>query len=240
MSLMEQLSQILLPLEQSGQTSSSCINQSVETLASNKNSHKLTSDQQTYFKKAGVLLPIFFDNNTQQWQLILTKRAEHLKHHPGQISFPGGRYESDDLNLHTTALRETHEEIGIAPDNVTLLGRLALQKTTSQYQVTPFVGLVTSNKQVNTYSRNNFTKNSYLFDFNGNIKIDRNEVAEAFYLPLDYVCNTNNQKKIAQSIKGKTYRFYQIQYEQYNIWGATASIIVNFSKQFNQLKNTLK
>ena len=74
--------------------------------------------------------------------LIFTERALHLRHHPGQISFPGGRYESSDLSLQQTALRETEEEIGILPCQVSLFGSMPELPTISGFVITPFLGFV--------------------------------------------------------------------------------------------------
>lgn len=168
------------------------------------------SEKNRELKRAAVLVPLVKNTKFDQWQVIFTRRADHLKHHPGQISFPGGGFEYHDQNLKTTAIRETHEEIGIKPSQIKLLGRLPQQQTVSQYNVTPYVGIVDSDYQVS---------------------IDQNEVAEVFTTPFDYVTDQANQKKVTESINGKEYSFYVIQYKHYNIWGATARILVNLSRR---------
>jgi len=160
------------------------------------------------FKCAAVLMPLVkLDDG---WQVILTRRAEHLKHHPGQISFPGGGFEIQDSDLSETALRETYEEIGIPREQVQLIGRLPQQQTVSGYNVTPYVGVVEDHYQLN---------------------IDYNEVAEVFTAPLDFLTDPTNQEYVTESIKGQDYRFYVIKYKHYNIWGATARILVNFTRR---------
>lgn len=164
------------------------------------------------FKCAAVLIPLVFYNN--QWQVILTRRAEHLKHHPGQISFPGGSYEKQDDNLMVTALRETHEEIGIPDTKIEIIGKLPQQNTISQYNVTPFVGTISEDYQ---------------------ITIDENEVAEVFNVPLNFLTDQTNQIKKDDTFNGKLVSYYTIQYQHYNIWGVTARILVNLSRRLNQL-----
>jgi len=168
------------------------------------------------FHLASVLIPIVYNSQTDGWDLVLTKRASHLKHHPGEISFPGGRFEQSDQNLQMTALRETHEEIGIQPNQVKIIGKLPRQKTISQYHVTPFVGIVEAGY---------------------NIILDRNEVEEAFLVPLNFVLNSSNQQKVERKINNQSLSYYVIQYNEYNIWGATAKMLVNFTRLVNASLN---
>ena len=89
-------------------------------------------------KPAAVLVPII--NRPDGPTVLLTQRTAHLKKHAGQISFPGGGVEPQDANHVVTALRETHEEIGLNPEHVRLLGRLSMYETSTAYGVTPVVG----------------------------------------------------------------------------------------------------
>ncbi|MCW8879651.1 MAG: CoA pyrophosphatase [Kangiellaceae bacterium] len=171
------------------------------------------SETKDAFKCAAVLMPLVKNEVMNRWEVIFTKRAEHLKHHPGQISFPGGGYELQDSHLSETATRETFEEIGIGQDKIQLIGRLPQQQTVSQYNVTPFVGVINPNYQ---------------------LKIDQNEVAEVFTAPFDFVTDLTNQKRVSETINGHQYNFYVIQYKHYNIWGATAKILVNFTRRINR------
>ena len=176
----------------------------------------LRSNQQTMrekFLRAGVLIPLVKQDTQNGWQVILTRRADHLKHHPGEISFPGGRFESSDRSLHHTAIRETNEEIGIAYDHIELIGKLPTQATVSQYYVTPYVAIVEQNYQ---------------------LSIDENEVAEAFSVPLEFILDKHNHQLIPRSINGQTFSYYQIEYNQYRIWGATAQMIVRLSEMLTK------
>ena len=155
---------------------------------------------------AAVLVPLIKDLQGN-WQVLFTRRADHLKHHPGQISFPGGRFEKSDINLCQTAIRETEEEIGIPASNIQLIGRLPQEKTVSQYIMTPYVGIVDSDYCT---------------------KIDHNEVAEIFTVPLNFLKDPINLQQESLIFNGIERHFYVIQYQSYRIWGATAQILVNF------------
>lgn len=92
-------------------------------------------------RRAAVLVPLFESGGAAH--LLLTKRTETVEHHKGQIAFPGGRQEDGDADLLQTALRETHEEIGLAPSSVEIWGRLDEVVTqVSGFAITPFVGLI--------------------------------------------------------------------------------------------------
>jgi len=164
------------------------------------------------FRQASVLIPLVQNPNEISWDIILTRRALHLKHHPGEISFPGGRYETTDHDLQATAIRETHEEIGITADLIQILGRLPLQSTTSQYHVTPYIGIV---------------DNRY------DLRIDENEVSEVFLIPLSFAMDRNNHHKVAHSINGQTFHYHVIEYNQYRIWGATAQMLIRLSERLS-------
>jgi len=159
-------------------------------------------------KKAAVLMPLIQRSNGLH--MILTQRALHLRHHPGQVSFPGGRFEVTDVSLATTALRETEEEIGIAQDNIQLVGRLPEITTTSGYHVTPFVGFVTGNEQV---------------------VIDQSEVKSCFEVPFNYLLNNDNFVKQHLVANRKRHFTYCCAYQDHLIWGATAQMIINLQQQ---------
>ncbi len=163
--------------------------------------------KQNQLQPSAVLVPIV--ERDTGLQLILTQRAEHLKHHPGQISFPGGRMDDSDKNLTHTALRETEEEIGIVADKVDVIGKLALQPTVSKFMIQPIVGIVDSDYEM---------------------VINPHEVDEAFEVPLDFLFNPLNQQKSYREYNGSKFPVYAMPYHGRNIWGATAQIIVNFSK----------
>lgn len=164
----------------------------------------------TTLSQASVLIPLVKSLTGDSWDIILTRRATHLKHHAGEISFPGGRHEPSDQDLQATAIRETNEEIGISADHIDIIGKLPVQATISQFQVTPFIGIIDSNYQ---------------------IEIDTNEVAESFLVPFSFVTNQNNHKKIDRILNGQTFSYFEIEYNRHRIWGATAQMLVRLSQR---------
>lgn len=153
-------------------------------------------------RKASVLIGLVERNGGLN--VIFTKRARHLKHHPGQISFPGGKFEIHDLNLARTALRETYEEIGIEANRVQLIGQMPELPTVSQFSVTPFIG---------------FIEPQYTS------QIDQNEVEEIFEVPLEVIINPDNLKSQTFLIRNHSHRVFALNYQRHFIWGMTAQII---------------
>ncbi|MGI9263665.1 MAG: NUDIX hydrolase, partial [Gammaproteobacteria bacterium] len=139
--------------------------------------------------------------------VVLTRRAEHLKHHAGQISFPGGRLEQADDGPAAAALRETQEEIGIREDRIEILGYLDNYLTITGYSVTPVVGIV---------------RPGFVLD------VDQTEVAEAFEVPLTYLLDETNAVCREKRFLGIRVPYYEIPYQRHNIWGATAGMLVSF------------
>ena len=160
-------------------------------------------------KPAAVLLPIF--EYTNELTVLFTVRASHLKHHAGQVSFPGGKQEPTDRTLIETALRETHEEVGLSPSKVEIVGNLPLYRTVSRYEVIPYVGFVSAPTS---------------------LTLDRNEVHSTFEVPLSFLMNQQNH--LIHWVKRKNGQFpiYFIPWKQHNIWGATAAFVRNLSNHF--------
>jgi 8-oxo-dGTP pyrophosphatase MutT (NUDIX family) len=155
---------------------------------------------------SAVLLPIYQKDG--KCHIIFTKRADHLTHHKGQISFPGGARHDDDKSLLETALRESREEIGLNERDVQVLGELDDAATvTSLYRIVPFVGLI-----------------PYPYDF----KIDRFEVDEVFALPLQGLLNNANRKEENLVYGDKIIRVFTYELGGRVIWGATAWILNQF------------
>lgn len=158
-------------------------------------------------KPAGVLIPII--KHPDQLTVLLTKRASHLKHHPGQISFPGGRQEDSDFDAIAAAVRETEEEIGIPPNQVNVVGTLPNFRTISGYEIVPVVATLKAGLPLN---------------------LDANEVEDAFEVPLSVVLDRNNH--FIHWIERGTGRYpvYFIPANNTYIWGATAAILRNLSR----------
>ena len=136
--------------------------------------------------------------------VIFTKRAAHLKHHPGQVSFPGGKYEQSDPTLQHTALRELQEETGIVKEQVKVIGQLPALNTISKFSVTPVVALIDPDYQP---------------------KIDRNEVDSIFEVPAEYVFDQANLHSHLVNFKQVKHRVFAMPYEDQLIWGVTAQIV---------------
>jgi len=136
--------------------------------------------------------------------LVLTKRASALKHHPGQIAFPGGKRDDADQDITQTAQREAWEEIGLAPDNVEILGHLPSHETVTGFAVTPVLGWVKST----------FVPIAA-----------QGEVAEVFRVPLGHVTNLDNYLVQSRCWRGQRRQYYTVPYGPYYIWGATACIL---------------
>lgn len=153
-------------------------------------------------RSAAVLLPITTFGNRPE--IILTKRASSLKHHPGQIAFPGGKQEETDTNLAQTALREAWEEIALPPENVSVLGELAQHETVTGFRVTPILAQV-----------------SQPFD----ARPEQGEVDEVFSVPLDHVLDVDRFVVQYRYWQGVQRKYYVVPYGPYYIWGATARML---------------
>jgi 8-oxo-dGTP pyrophosphatase MutT (NUDIX family) len=154
--------------------------------------------------RAAVLIPLLLKEDGLS--VLLTQRTNHLRDHAGQISFPGGRMDPEDLSPDDTALRESQEEIGLDPKRVEIIGYLPQYLTVSGYSVTPVVGLVQPQAE-------------YV--------LDEFEVADIFEVPLHFLLDpANHQVRLWQSEQGGR-RFYSMPYENRFIWGATAGMLRN-------------
>ncbi|GAA0350215.1 CoA pyrophosphatase [Bowmanella denitrificans] len=156
-------------------------------------------------RPAAVLMPII---ERDELTLLFTRRAGHLKHHAGQVSFPGGRQEPEDADLLDTALRETREEIGINTDNIEIVGQLQRYRTVSGYEVTPYIGILPPPRKLIP---------------------DHNEVASVFEVPLSYLMNKHNHMVHLAERQGLTHPIYFIHWQQQHIWGATAAFVRTLS-----------
>ena len=153
-------------------------------------------------RPAGVLLLLV--ERGADLSLVLTQRTAHLRDHPGQISFPGGRVEAHDATPVATALRETAEEIGLAPDHVDILGFLPEYRTGTGFRVIPVVASV----------RPPFA-----------LTPDPFEVAEVFEVPLTFLLDPANHQRHSLHYRGALRQYYAMPYGDYFIWGATAGMI---------------
>lgn len=163
---------------------------------------------------AAVLVPII--DEPTGLSVLFTVRTSHLKHHAGQISFPGGRKEPGDPTLISAALRETTEETGLQAQQIEVLGQLPAVSSSTGYLVTPFVALVTPPLDLH---------------------LDPMEVDRIFVTPLAFLLDKNNQQQEMFLSSGKQKQIHVIEYEKHRIWGMTARIIVELTEE---LKEELK
>ncbi|MBF0249915.1 MAG: CoA pyrophosphatase [Alphaproteobacteria bacterium] len=141
--------------------------------------------------------------------VLLTRRTDHLEHHPGQISFPGGHAEDGGGGAEATALREAREEIGLDGERARVLGRLSPYVTRTGFRVTPVVAALTPPLELTP---------------------DPHEVAEIFEVPLDHLMDPANHRLGTRRAGGAERTFYAIAYRDYDIWGATAGMIVDLHR----------
>lgn len=152
--------------------------------------------------QAAVMLPLV--EGEAGFELLLTRRSANLRHHAGQISFPGGRRDESDESLLQTAQRECLEEIGVQPH--TVYGRLPLYVSNSGFAVTPFVGLLAPNYQ---------------------LSLNPDEVVDAFQVPLNHLFNPSNHIRYSVTRGARTLDVYWIPWQGHFIWGVTAGILHN-------------
>ena len=162
---------------------------------------------------ASVLIPIV--EREHELTMLFTRRTAHLRSHSGQISFPGGRAEPADPTPEFTALRETHEEIGLAPERVRVLGRLGDYSTRTGFRITPVVGAVAAPFE---------------------LRPDAGEVDEVFEVPLSFLLDPRNHQRHSREFQGEMRWFYAIPYRDYYIWGATAGMLVNLYRHLCYLE----
>jgi 8-oxo-dGTP pyrophosphatase MutT (NUDIX family) len=147
---------------------------------------------------------VAFQEGAGGLQVVLTKRASHLKHHAGQIAFPGGKIDPEDESPQAAALREAEEEIGLARANVDILGVSEPHETVTGYTVTTVLGRI----------RAPFRPIP-----------EAGEVEEVFAVPLSHLANPANYRVEGRIWRGHPRRYYVVPYGPYYIWGATARIL---------------
>ncbi len=156
---------------------------------------------------AAVLVPIV--THEDEPTILLTRRADHLQNHSGQVAFPGGKVEASDASPSAAALREAHEEVGLDPSHVTIHGYLNTYETGTGFRILPVVGFV----------RPGFSPTP-----------DENEVAEIFEIPLRVAMAYGRYQFHKVKWQGQWRSYYSMQFEGYNIWGATAGMLRHMGK----------
>jgi 8-oxo-dGTP pyrophosphatase MutT (NUDIX family) len=153
-------------------------------------------------RPAAVLMP--FCQSPRGVELILTKRASGLKHHPGQIAFPGGKVDEGDADVVAAALREAEEEIGLPRGNVEVLGRMAPHETVTGFTVTPILGRVRATFEPIP---------------------EPGEVEEVFTVPFAHIADRSRYIIESRYFRGTRRQFYTVPWGPYYIWGATARML---------------
>lgn len=152
--------------------------------------------------EAAVLVPI---TRSDDPELVLTLRASGLSTHGGEVAFPGGRRDPDDVNLAFTALREAQEEVGLPPGLVEIVGPLSSVVSKHGIQVTPYVGVVPE-----------------FVDYEPN----DDEIAAVFNVPLRYFCEDPRDVTHRIDLAGNSWYVPAYQFGEFRIWGLTAVMIV--------------
>ena len=160
---------------------------------------------------AAVLVPLV--EHADKPSILLTRRADHLEKHSGQVAFPGGKVEDSDATPIAAALRETEEEIGLDPSHIEIAGVLDTYQTGTGFLILPVVGFV----------KPGFT-----------LTPDKNEVADVFEVPAHIALSTQNWKTDSGEWKGRMWNFYSMDYQGYNIWGATAGMLMHMSRRISE------
>ena len=161
-------------------------------------------------RKAAVLVPLV--RRPEGLAVLLTRRTDHLNDHAGQVSFPGGRTDPEDADAIATALREAHEEVGLAADEIEVIGVLPKYTTVTAYEVTPVVALLDPPRA---------------------LKLDAFEVAEVFEVPLAFLMDPANHQRHSAEFQGIKRQFISMPWgqdargESYFVWGATAAMLRN-------------
>jgi 8-oxo-dGTP pyrophosphatase MutT (NUDIX family) len=171
-------------------------------------------------RPAAVLIPLFYaspdDNTNHIWQVLLTRRTSAVADHQGQVAFPGGRADPTDSSPEMTALREAHEEIGLDPIQVRILGKMNELRTITNYCVTPIVGVI-----------------PWPFP----IRLEEIEVSHVFAIPLDWLIDPAHHEiryrtipqPFSQILHRETHPVIYFQlYQDELLWGVSAEIIINF------------
>jgi len=157
------------------------------------------------YPEAGILVPVTDDPGNPE--MIFTLRSEHLSTHSGQVAYPGGKRDPGDLSLAATALRETHEEIGLPPDQVEIISPLGQVMSRHGILVTPYVGVVPEEHP---------------------LEPNPGEIDSVFRVPLSFFLEDRRERTDALPFQNQTIHVPCYRWERYQIWGLSAVVLVDF------------
>lgn len=158
---------------------------------------------------AAVLIPIILRDDG--WSVLFTQRSWQLRHHPGQVCFPGGRKDNTDSSLQMTAIREMEEELGITEKQIRVLGQLSSGHTFTGYQIHPYLALIQPPFKITPA---------------------KDEVSAVFELPLETLLDLKTYQPLITTRNGTTHKIIGLTVDGWFIWGATARILYQLAKQF--------
>ena len=164
------------------------------------------------YNEASVLVLFINDEIKKNSSILLIKRKDNLRKHAGQIAFPGGKKEKQDINLEETAIRETEEEINIFREHFNIIGNLPKFFTGTGYVVTPYLGII------NSYS--NWKKL---------LKPNLSEVEQIFFPPINCLLSPEFHLREKPPINSSMFMTWTINFGDKNIWGLTARVLVTIS-----------
>lgn len=164
---------------------------------------------ESFLGQAAVV--VLVDGDPESGRVLLTKRSAHLNAHAGEIAFPGGKWEPGDADLQATALRETHEEVGIAPSQVTLVGCLPSGQTGRGIEVTPFIATLVGDVEL--------TPNP-------------NEIADCFWVSRATLIADQRIRTDVFTIGGREFWSPVYDFDGHVVWGFTARVLVQFMNQY--------
>ncbi len=170
----------------------------------------LTPALMSSLRPAAVLVPVI--RRADGLTVLLTRRSEHLRSHKGQISFPGGRRDKEDVSTAANALREADEEVALPPASVEVIGYLDDYPTITRYMVTPVVGIVSGEPPLRAHE---------------------DEVAELIEVPLEFVLLPKNFERKSFMRSGLKVPFFELNFGPHRIWGATAGMLWNLCQKMN-------
>jgi len=178
----------------------------IESASSSDGYAEIDLTSETRLKCAAVLIPLLEQDD--EWHLLFTRRTDKVESHKGQVSFPGGACDEGEATPEETALREANEEIGIDPQKVRVLGRIANMITITSFRVTPVVGII---------------------EWPIVLRLGKDEVERVFTIPLNWLAERSNRWEFIMPGRNRSLIVYH-PYDGELLWGATARMTVDFLK----------